>query len=294
MYAFELRKAQSVSEAASILTQTAGKPLAGGQTLIATMKFRLAQPGTLVDLSGIAELKSIRREGDAIVIAAMTTHAEVAASGVVKTAIPALAALASKIGDRQVRNMGTIGGSIANNDPAACYPAAALGLNATIETNKRQLSAEAFFKGMYQTDLAADELITALRPIPTKAAYENSAIRRRVSRSSACSSPRPSRACSRRHRRRGLRIPQQAARRRARQKLTAGAAAVKIDSSGLNGDLHASPEYRAHLIPVLARARRWRAGDGDRVVTAQRRDLQSPCNERFFRGHFPRVGRRDS
>lgn len=255
MYAFELRKAQSVSEAASILAQTAGKPLAGGQTLIAAMKFRLAQPGTLVDLSGITELKGIRREGDTIVIGAMTTHAEVAASDVVKTAIPALAALASLIGDRQVRNMGTIGGSIANNDPAACYPAAALGLNATIETNKRQLSAEAFFKGMFQTDLAADELITALRfPIPKKAAYEK--FRNPASRFALV-------GVFVAETKQGVRVAVTGAAGSVfRSKLledalaknfTASAAkAVKIDSSGLNGDLHASPEYRAHLIPVLA------------------------------------------
>ena len=255
MYAFELRKAQSVSAAASILAQTAGKPLAGGQTLIAAMKFRLAQPGTLVDLSGIAELKGIRREGDTIVIGAMTTHTEVAASDVVKTAIPALAALASKIGDRQVRNMGTIGGSIANNDPAACYPAAALGLDATIETNKRQLSAETFFKGMYQTDLAADELIMALRfPIPTKAAYEkfrNPASRFALVGVFVAATKQ------------GVRVAVTGAAGSvfrskpledalAKNFMAGAAQAVKIDSSGLNGDLHASPEYRAHLIPVLA------------------------------------------
>jgi len=255
MYTFELRKAQSVSDAAAILAQTSGKPLAGGQTLIAAMKFRLAQPGTLVDLSGIAELKGIRREGDTIVIGAMTTHAEVAASDVVKNAIPALAALASLIGDRQVRNMGTIGGSIANNDPAACYPAGALGLNATIETNKRQLSAEAFFKGMYQTDLAADELITALRfPIPTKAAYEK--FRNPASRFALV-------GVFVAQTKQGVRVAVTGAAGSVfrskpledalAKNFTADAAkAVKIDPSGLNGDLHASPEYRAHLIPVLA------------------------------------------
>jgi len=255
MYTFEFRKAQSVSDAASILAQTSGKLLAGGQTLIAAMKFRLAQPGTLVDLSGIAELKGIRKEGDNIVIGAMTTHAEVAASDVVKNAIPALASLASVIGDRQVRNMGTIGGSIANNDPAACYPAGALGLNATIVTNKRELSAEVFFKGMYQTDLAADELITALKfPIPKKAAYEK--FRNPASRFALV-------GVFVADTKQGVRVAVTGAAGSVfrskpledalAKNFTADAAkAVKIDSSGLNGDLHASPEYRAHLIPVLA------------------------------------------
>jgi carbon-monoxide dehydrogenase medium subunit len=154
MYSFELKKADSVANAAALLSQTKGKPLAGGQSLVAAMKLRLAQPGTLVDLSGIAELKGIRKEGEHLVIGAMTRHAEVAASKEVQSIIPALAALAEGIGDRQVRNMGTIGGALANNDPAACYPAAVLGLNATVNTNKRKIAADDFFKGMYATALA--------------------------------------------------------------------------------------------------------------------------------------------
>src|SRR5215468_2014399 len=136
------------------------------------MKLRLAQPGMVVDLAGIPELAGIRKEGDAIVIGAMTRHADVAASDVVKGAIPALAALAEGIGDRQVRNMGTLGGSLANNDPAADWPAAVLALNATIVTNKRKIAADDFFKGLYETALAADEIITAVSfPIPKKAGY---------------------------------------------------------------------------------------------------------------------------
>ena len=128
MYAFELTRAKSVADAAAALAKSGGKALAGGQSLVGSMKLRLAQPGTLVDLSGVAEMKGIRKEGDALVIGAMTRHAEVAGSAAVKAAIPALAALAHAIGDRQVRNMGTLGGSIANNDPAADWPAAVLGL----------------------------------------------------------------------------------------------------------------------------------------------------------------------
>src|SRR5205823_13210610 len=136
------------------------------------MKLRLSQPGTLVDISRIAELKGIEKEGDAIVIGAMSTHAEVAESSIVKSAIPALAELAHDIGDRQVRNVGTIGGSIAHNDPAACYPAAVLALNATIRTTTRTIAADDFFKAMYETALADGELITSVSfPIPKKAAY---------------------------------------------------------------------------------------------------------------------------
>jgi hypothetical protein len=128
MYAFQYQRAKTIADAASSLAKSGGKALAGGQSLVGAMKLRLANPGALVDLSGIAELKGIKKEGDAVVIGALTTHAEVASSTLVKQAIPALAALAESIGDRQVRNRGTIGGSIAHNDPAADYPAAVLGL----------------------------------------------------------------------------------------------------------------------------------------------------------------------
>src|SRR5215212_678181 len=172
MYSFELKKADSVANAAALLAQTNGKLLAGGQSLVGAMKLRLAQPGTLVDLSGIAELKGIRKDGDALVVGAMTRHAEVAESSAVKSAVPALAALAQGIGDRQVRNMGTVGGSIANNDPAADWPAAVLGLGATVITNKRKIAADDFFKGMYETALARDAAIPAVSfPVPQKAAY---------------------------------------------------------------------------------------------------------------------------
>src|SRR4029079_502986 len=129
-------------------------------------------PGTVVDLSGIAELKGIKTEGEALVIGALTTHAEVASSAVVKRAIPALAALAEGIGDRQVRNRGTVGGSIANNDPAADYPAAVVGLNAAVQTNSRTIPADQFFTGMFETALSEDEIITAVEfPVPKRAGY---------------------------------------------------------------------------------------------------------------------------
>src|SRR5260221_11002591 len=147
MYAFEYQRAKSVADAAAGVAKSGGKALAGGQSLVGAMKLRLANPGTVVDLGGIAELKGIKKEGDAIVIGAMTTHAEVAASAPVKQALPALAALAEGIGDRQVRNRGTLGGALANNDPAADYPAAVLARGATVQTTKRKMPSEDSFKG---------------------------------------------------------------------------------------------------------------------------------------------------
>lgn len=148
-----------------------GQLLAGGMTLIPTMKQRLASPETLVDLAGCG-LAGIEDEGDSIRIGAMTRHADVAESDLVQTAVPALAALAGGIGDRQVRNRGTIGGSVANNDPSACYPAAVLGLGGTVHTNKRDIAADDFFTGMFETALDEDEMITAVSfPKTGKAAY---------------------------------------------------------------------------------------------------------------------------
>jgi carbon-monoxide dehydrogenase medium subunit len=255
MYAFELTRAKTVADAAAALAKSGGKALAGGQSLVGAMKLRLAQPGTLVDLSGIAELKGIRKDGDAVVVGAMTRHAEMAESSVVKSAIPALAGLAQGIGDRQVRNMGTVGGSIANNDPAADWPAAVLGLNATVVTNKRRIAGDDFFKGMYETALAGDEVIIAISfPVPKKAAYvkfPNPASRFAlvgvfVAQTAA-----------------GVRVAVTGAAPSAfrskpledalAKSFTADAAkAVKIDAKGLNADLHGSPEYRAHLVAVLA------------------------------------------
>jgi len=255
MYSFELHKADSVANAAALLAQTGGKPLAGGQSLVAAMKMRLSVPGALVDLSGVSELKGIRKEGDAIVIGAMTRHAEVGASDVVKKAIPALSRLAEGIGDRQVRNMGTLGGALANNDPAACYPAAVLGLGATVNTNKRKIAADEFFKGMYETALADGELITSVSfPIPKKAAYvkfpqpasrfalvgvfvAQTAGGVRVAVTGAAPSVHRSKAMEE---------------ALAKSFTAVAARAVKIAATGLNGDLHGSPAYRAHLVSVLA------------------------------------------
>ena len=256
MYAFELHRPASVSDAAALLARTGGRPLAGGQSLVGAMRLRLAQPGTLVDLSRIAELRGIRRGGESLAIGATTCHADVAGSDEVKRAIPALAKLADGIGDRQVRNMGTIGGSIANNDPAADWPAALLALGATVVTSKRELAADKFFTGMYETALGADEIVTEVRiPIPQRAGYEK--FRNPASRFALV----------------GVFVAQQGdgsvrvavtgaapvvfrckplEDALGRQFASDAAKAVTVSADGLNRDLHASPEYRAHLIPVLA------------------------------------------
>lgn len=255
MYAFEYQRVNSVADAAAALAKTGGKALAGGQSLVGAMKLRLANPGTVVDIGGIAELKGIKQDGSSIVIGAMTTHADVASSKVVKQAIPALAALAEGIGDRQVRNRGTIGGSIANNDPAADYPAAVLALGATVQTNKRKIAADEFFKGMYETALAADEIITGVSfPVPQKAAYvkfHNPASRFAlvgvfVAQTQSGIRVAVTGAASSVHR--ATAIENALA-----KSFTADAAkAVKIPADHLNSDLHGSAEYRAHLVSVLA------------------------------------------
>ena len=256
MYAVDYQKAKTIADAAQLLAKTGGRPLAGGQSLIAAMKLRLAQPGTLVDLGGIAELAGVRREGGELVIGAMTRHADVAASDDVKRSIPALAALAEGIGDRQVRNMGTLGGSIANNDPAADWPAAVVGLNATVVTNKRRIAADDFFRGMYETALASDEIITGVSfPVPKKASYAkfpNPASRFALvgvfiaqladgSVRAAVTGAAPSvfRAT-------GIEAALASS-------FTPDAAkGVKVDASGLNNDLHGSAAYRANLVGVMA------------------------------------------
>ncbi len=254
MYAFTLERPTTVAEAAQLAAGGA-KVLAGGQTLLAAMKLRLSDPGKLVDLANIKELAGIRREGNAFVIGAMTRHADVAANAELKAAIPALADLAAHIGDRQVRAMGTLGGSIANNDPAADYPAAVLGLNATVHTTRRQIAADDFFQGMFATALQDDEIITAVSfPIPRRAAYLKfrqpasrfALVGVLVAQTDGGVRVAVTGAASGVFRHQGL-----------EQALTgdftpAAAAAVKIDASDLNSDIHATAAYRANLISVLA------------------------------------------
>mgnify|MGYP003704553571 CR=1 FL=1 len=163
MYAFSYSNPRTLDE----VSAASGQFLAGGQSLIPSMKLRLAQPGAIVDLNQVDGLAGIRVSGDQVEIGAMTRHADVAASREVQHAIPALAELAGGIGDRQVRARGTMGGSLANNDPAACYPSAVLGLGATVLTQRREIAAEDFFLGLYATALEAGEIVTAVEfPVP--------------------------------------------------------------------------------------------------------------------------------
>src|SRR5438874_1210990 len=255
MYAIEYQRAKSVADATAALAKTGGKAAAGGLSRCGVMNIRPANPGTVIDLSGIAELKGIKKEGDAIVIGAMTTHAEVASSAAVKQTIPALAALAEGIGDRQVRNRGTLGGALANNDPAADYPAAVLALNATVHTNKRKIAADDFFKGMYETALGSDEIITAVSfPLPKKAAYVKfpqpasrfALVGVFVAQTSSGIRVAVTGAASHVHRAKAIEDA-------LAKSFTADAAkTVKVAADRLNNDLHGSAEYRAHLVSVLA------------------------------------------
>jgi carbon-monoxide dehydrogenase medium subunit len=257
MYDFNFHRPPDLAGAASLLKSEDAKLLAGGQTLIPTLKQRLAAPKVLVDLSGIANLSGIERKGRNIVIGAMTRHAEVATSGVINKAIPALCELASHIGDPAVRNRGTIGGSLANNDPSADYPAAALALDATIITNKREIPSGKFFTGLFETALQPDEIIVQVcLPIPIKAGYAkfpNPASRYAmvgvfVSKDGE-----------------GVRVAvtgagesgvfRMAAMERALMKKFAPKSleGVRIDPKGMISDLHGAADYRAHLVGVMAR-----------------------------------------
>jgi carbon-monoxide dehydrogenase medium subunit len=254
MQAFSYSTPASVADAAKAAAAGA-KLIAGGQTLLPSMKMGLAAPDALADLGAIADLKGITVAGGVVRIGAMTTHATVAASADVQKAIPALAALAGNIGDRQVRNRGTIGGSLANNDPAACYPAAVLGLGATVHTNTRTIAADDFFKGMFETALAEGEVITAVSfPVPEKAGWQK--FKQPASRFSIVGvfvSKGPQ----------GVRVAVTGAgagvfrakdleAKLAANWSAAALAGAKVSADGLNSDLHGSAEYRAALIPVLA------------------------------------------
>lgn len=254
MYAFTYERPATVADAAR-LAAAGAKVLAGGQTLLASMKLRLSNPQSLVDLGGIADLAGIRRDGDMLVVGAMARHAAVADSVDVQKAIPALAELAAHIGDRQVRAMGTLGGSVANNDPAACYPSALLALGATVHTTQRRIGADDFFTGMFSTALNDGELVTAVGfPIPKRAAYmkfKHPASRFAlvgvfVAQFAAGVRLAVTGAGNGVFRHQGL---EQAL---SRSFTVQAAAGVKIDPSDLNADIHASAAYRANLIGVLA------------------------------------------
>lgn len=257
MYDFNFHKASSVDEAAKALGGSDDpKILAGGMTLIPTLKQRLASPSDIVDLGGIKELVGISKSGDGLTIKAMTTHAAVAASADVKQAIPALAELADNIGDAQVRNRGTIGGSVANNDPAADYPSAVLALNATVVTNKRRIAADDFFTGMFDTALEEGEIITEfVFPIPEKAKYvkfANPASRYAMVGVFVARTGGNVRVAVTGAGQDGVfRVPEM----ETALSSNFSADAIKgitVDAGGLNSDIHASAEYRAHLIGVMA------------------------------------------
>ncbi len=255
MYAFDYVKAGSVSDAVAALGDEA-QPISGGQTLIPTLKARLAMPSKLVDLTGIAELKSISVSGGVVKIGGAVTHGAVADSADVKGAIPALASLAGHIGDPAVRHRGTIGGSVANNDPSACYPSACLGLGATIHTSGGDIAADDFFQGMFATALGEGQIVTGVSfPVPEKAAYmkfvqpasrfalvgvfvSKGAGGVRVAVTGASES--------------GV-FRWSAAEQALAGNFSASAVPSAPSSDGMIGDLHGSPEYRAHLVSVMTK-----------------------------------------
>jgi carbon-monoxide dehydrogenase medium subunit len=257
MSSISYHRPASIADAAKLIeSDRDAKLIAGGQSLLPAMKLGLLTPSAFIDLSAISELQGIRVTARSVTIGAMTTHATVASSREVTSAIPALAALADGIGDPQVRNRGTLGGSLANSDPAADYPAAVLALNATIKTNRRALAADGFFTGLFETQLVPGELITAVEfPIPRRAAYVKfpqpasrfALVGVFVAQSSG-----------------GVRVAVTGAGANAfRAKLLEDALTkkfapeacdnIQIPAGSLNDDIHGSAAYRAHLISILAR-----------------------------------------
>ncbi len=258
MYDFAYQKPASVADAVKLLaTGPEAKVIAGGQTFIPVLKQRLNKPSSVVDLAGLG-LSGISVSGNTLTIGAMTTHATVARSAEVKKAIPGLAMLASWIGDNQVRHRGTIGGSLANNDPSACYPAAVLALGAVVKTNKRAIKADDFFQGMFTTALEPDEIITAVEfPLPVeKSAYEK--FRQPASRYAmvgvfVAKGPAGVRVAVTGAGQNGVfRVPEMEA-ALAKSWSADAIAGVKVSPEGLNSDIHGSAAYRAHLITVMAR-----------------------------------------
>jgi carbon-monoxide dehydrogenase medium subunit len=254
MYTFDYQRPTDRASAAAAY-QGEARYLAGGQSLVQAMKLRLSSSEVLVDLGGIADLKGIRVDAANVTIGAMTTHASVANSAEVQRAIPALAELAGGIGDQMVRNMGTLGGSIANADPAACYPAALLGLGATVHTNKRTIAADAYFLGLFETALQPGELITAVSfPIPKRAAYVK--FKQPASRF-ALVGVFVSQGAG------GVRVAVTGAKSCAFRVTAMEAAlgksftpeaakAVSVPATDINSDLHGSAAYRAAMIGVMA------------------------------------------
>jgi carbon-monoxide dehydrogenase medium subunit len=257
MYPFTYHRPDSIGAASKLAEDPEAKLMAGGMTLLPTMKQRLAAPAALVDLNALKDLAGVSVAGDKVTIGAMTRHADVAASEALRKAIPALADLAGWIGDPMVRHRGTIGGSVANNDPAADYPAACLALGATIVTNNREIAADDFFLGLFETALEPGEIITRIVfPVPQKAAYQK--FRNPASRYAIVGVFVAQFAS-------GVRVAVTGAGENGvfRQKEFEAAlskdfsaqaiAGVKVSPAGLNSDIHADAVYRAHLINVMAR-----------------------------------------
>ena len=257
MYAFDYSRPATIADAVkAYAANPEAKLLAGGQTLIPTMKQRLASPSGIVDLGGIRELRAITREANSLTIGAMVTHDAVARNADVKAAIPALAALAAGIGDPAVRNVGTIGGSVANNDPAADYPAALLALGATISTNTRTIHADQFFNGLFTTALEPGEVIVAVSfPVPKRAA--SSKLEQRASRYAlvgvfvADTATGPRCAVTGCGSNGVFRVPE-IEKALAANWSAAALAGIKVAATGIMGDIHGGSEYRAAMVPVIA------------------------------------------
>ncbi|CAD5372498.1 Carbon monoxide dehydrogenase medium chain [Rubrivivax sp. A210] len=256
MQAFAYTRPATLADALRAAAQDDVRPIAGGQTLLQAMKLGLMAPAALVDLGGLAELQGIQVDRGTVTIGAGVSHAAVAASAAVRRAIPALADLAHRIGDRQVRHRGTLGGSLANNDPAACYPAAVLALGATIHTDRRAIAADEFFAGIYTTALAEGELITAVSfPIPERAGWQK--FKQPASRFAlvgvfVARGPAGVRVAVTGAGASGVFRATALEARLAADWSAAALEGTSVDAEGLNSDIHGSAEYRAALIPVLA------------------------------------------
>ncbi len=259
MYAFEYLKPTSLAEAKAMLADHPdGKLLSGGHTLLPAMKLRLAGPSALVDLRGVSGMDGIDRKGDVLVIGALARHHDVAESEVVKAAIPTLAAMVGTIGDPAVRHRGTIGGSVANNDPSADYAAASLALGATIVTDKRRIAADEYFTGLFSTALDEDEIVTAVEfPIPKRMGYQK--FRNPASRYALCG------VCVAETASGEIRVTVVGAGANGVFRVTDMEAALKesftadalkdveVAPDDMASDIHADQEYRAHLVGVMAR-----------------------------------------
>ena len=258
MQDFTFRRPESLADAVEALRSVpGGKLLAGGQSLIPVMKLDLAAPGTLVPVSGLGELRGIRVEGSELVIGAGMTHREVGESEEVAGAIPALAALAGAIGDPQVRNRGTLGGSVAHNDPAADYPAALLALDATVVTDRREVSAADFLGSMFETALGDDEVITAVRFAVPRGSRLRQVSEPRLEVRDRRRDGRPGRGrrAGRGHGSRGGGLPARGdgACPRGQTSALRPSDGVPVDAGELLSDPQASADYRAHLVGVMAR-----------------------------------------